>query len=409
MKAASGKHRIAFVIQRYGEGLTGGAEAECRQIAERMTRYYEVEVLTTTALDHLSWRNVLPAGRSELNGVAVCRFPSEAERNLAGFHRIYDRIFLTQLTPEEEHEMLRQQGPHCPKLIQYLHDCREDYDAFVFFTYMYYPTCLGLPLVKSKAAFVPTAHDETALYMHLLDELFRQTPHLLFNSHEERHLLQRRFNLPGNVGRVVGLGVEAADPGPPDPAWEPLAERLRGHQVLMYLGRVENGKGCDELVDFFLRYRDQVSREDLLLMLVGKRTLPIPDHPQILPTGHVSEYVKQQLLRTVDVVVASSPYESLSLAALEGLLFERPLLVNGRSPVLVGHCLRSNGGLWYRDFEDFSEALSVLLDSPELRQRMGAQGRQYVQTNFRWEDVERAYREVLDGIISGSPGSGQRG
>jgi glycosyltransferase involved in cell wall biosynthesis len=404
MQPGAGKRRIAFVVHRYGDQITGGAEAHCRQIAERMARYYEVEVLTTTALDHLSWKNVLPAGRDELNGVVVRRFPSATERNLVEFHKIYDRIFLTQLTPEEEYEMLRHQGPNCPKLIEYLRNSADRYGAFVFFTYMYYPTCLGLPLVKSKAAFVPTAHDETSLYMHLLDDLFRQTPFLLFNSHEERHLLQRRFNLPAGVGRVVGMGVEPTDPGPPDAAWPDLAERIGASRVLAYLGRVENGKGCDELVDFFLRYVEKAGCRNLLLLLVGRRTLPIPDHPQILSTGYVSEYLKQQLLRRADIVVASSPFESLSLTALEALLFERPLLVNGHCPVLVGHCLRSNGGLWYRDFEEFSEALATLLDDPELRRAMGAQGRRYVEENYRWETVEQAYREVLEAIIAGGAG-----
>jgi glycosyltransferase involved in cell wall biosynthesis len=392
--------RIAFVIQRYGKDITGGAEAHCRMVAERLTRYYNVEVLTTTAVDHLSWKNVLPAGASEMNGVVVRRFPSETDRDLLGFHKIYDRIFLSQLTLAEEREMLRLQGPNCPQLVEYLRKSSAQYDAFVFFTYMYYTTCMGLPLVKDKAALVPTAHDETALYMHLLDDLFRQVRWFIFNSEEERYLLERRFNLPDDAGQVVGVGVEENDPGPPDPAWDALAKRIRGRQTLAYLGRVENGKGCDELVDFFLRFVEDRKRENLTLLLVGRRTLEIPGHPQIISTGHVTEYLKQQVLRTADVVVASSPFESLSIAALEALLFGRALLVNGRCPVLVGHCLRSNGGLWYRDYEEFSEALTALLDDAGMRRSMGAAGRKYVQENYRWEQVERQYRQLVETIMA---------
>ena len=392
--------RIAFVIQRYGENITGGAEAECRQVAERLTRFYAVDVLTTTATDHLSWKNVLPAGASQLNGVTVRRFPSDSERNLVEFHRIYDRIFLAQLTRGEELAMLRHQGPYCPKLIRYLEESADRYEAFVFFTYMYYPTCLGLPIVKEKAAFVPTAHDETALYMHLLDDLFKQTPHLLFNSEEERYLLQRRFNLDSNAGVIAGVGIEEDwAEAEPDSAWLPLRARIEGRQTLTYVGRVENGKGCDELIDFFVRYVRETSRSDLLLLLVGRATLAIPAHPQIISTGHVSEFVKHEALAAADIVVASSPFESLGIAALEALLHERPLLVNGRSPVLVGHCQRSNGGLWYRDYDEFHEAVSTLLAGAGLRRALGMNGRRYVQQRFRWETVIQTYRQVLEQII----------
>ncbi len=394
------RHRVAFVIQRYGEGITGGSESLCRQIAERMTRYYDVEVLTTTALDHLTWTNDLPAGRSELREVAVHRFPCATERN-PEFQKTYDRIFSAQLSLEEEHAMVRQQGPYCPALIEHLQKCLNDYDAFVFFTYLYYPACVGLPLVKSKAAFVPTAHDEPFLYLHLLDDLFQQTPFLIFISPEERHLLQRRFNLPADAGRAIGMGMESCDPGPPDPAWDDLAARLGERRVIAYLGRVESGKGCEELVDFFRCYAGQSGRRNVVLLLLGKRSMPIPDHPQILSTGYVSEYVKQQVLHRAEVVIASSPFESLSITALEALLSGTPLLVNGRCDVLVGHCLRSNGGLWYRDFEEFSEALTVLLDDAELRREMGSRGKTYVEENYRCSDVEQAYRDVLDSIIAG--------
>ena len=160
-------------------------------------------------------------------------------------------------------------------------------------------------------------------------------------------------------------------------------------------------RGCDELVEFFLRYVEQTDRRDVMLLLIGKRSMPIPDHPQILAPGYVSEYVKQRVLDRAEVVITSSPFESLSATALEALLSGTPLLVNGRCDVLVGHCLRSNGGLWYRDFEEFSEASTVLLDDAELRREMGSRGKMYVEENYQWSAVEQAYREVLDSIIAG--------
>jgi glycosyltransferase involved in cell wall biosynthesis len=398
------KPHIAFIIQRYGEQMTGGAESHCRQIAERLVNRYDVEILTTCATDHLSWKNTLPEGRQMLNGVAIRRFRSVGERKLLEFHKIYDRIFLTQLSAEEEYEMIRLQGPNTPDLIEYVRAHKRDYDAFIVFTYLYYTAVHTLPILQSKAIFVPTAHDETSLYTHILDDVFRLTPHMLFNSEEEQFLLQRRFNLPSSVGCIAGLGIDEPSPGEPDPAWGKLRQKLENRLVLSFVGRVENGKGCDELVDFFLRFVTEEARGDLMLLLLGRRTLPLAPHPQILSPGYVSEYVKSQALETTDIGMAPSPLESLCMAALETWMHGRPMLVNGRSPVLAGHCVRSNGGLWYTNYGEFREALKALLADRTLRTTLGAQGRAYVQSRYRWEAVERVYVETIERVMAEAAG-----
>jgi glycosyltransferase involved in cell wall biosynthesis len=404
-----GRRRVAFVVQRYGTEITGGSEAHCREIAERMSRNYDVEVLTTCATDHLSWKNALPEGVSQVNGVRVRRFPTREERHLLNFHRIYDRIFTSELTPEEEQQLLRYQGPYCPDLIDYLKRHSSDYDAFVFFTYMYYTTIYGLPLVKDKAIFVPTAHDEASLYIRLLDDVFHQTPRIMFNTDEERYLLQRRFNLPSEVGRIVGMGIDVPEAGAADPYWEKLNATLAGMKVLTYVGRVENGKGCDELVDHFTRFVGEQKRADLLLLLLGKRTLPLAPHPQILSPGFVSEYVKFHALASTHIAIAPSPFESLCIAALESWMHRRPLLVNGQCPVLVGHCIRSNGGLWYSSYSEFRECLNKLLGEEELRIALGENGREYVERNYRWPVVEQAYIEELESVFAANKDSTARG
>jgi len=99
------------------------------------------------------------------------------------------------------------------------------------------------------------------------------------------------------------------------------------------------------------------------------------------------------------------PVESLSLTALEALLFERPLLVNGHCPVLVGPLPALQRRLWYARFRgSFSEALATAVGRPRTAEAMGAQGRRYVEENYRWETVEQAYREVLEAIIAGGRG-----
>ena len=55
--------RIAFVTPRYGDSVVGGSEAVVREAAHGLAdRGWDVEVLTTCALNHYTWANELPAG-----------------------------------------------------------------------------------------------------------------------------------------------------------------------------------------------------------------------------------------------------------------------------------------------------------------------------------------------------------
>ena len=56
------KSKIVFVIHRYGLEVNGGAETHCRELAERLLRYYETEVLTSCARD-ISWENYYQPGK----------------------------------------------------------------------------------------------------------------------------------------------------------------------------------------------------------------------------------------------------------------------------------------------------------------------------------------------------------
>jgi glycosyltransferase involved in cell wall biosynthesis len=66
-----------------------------------------------------------------------------------------------------------------------------------------------------------------------------------------------------------------------------------------------------------------------------------------------------------------SPYESLSMVALEAWALGRPVLASARCDVLVGQCVRSNAGLYYEDAREFAAAVDRILSDPALAATLG--------------------------------------
>ena len=168
--------------------------------------------------------------------------------------------------------------------------------------------------------------------------------------------------------------------------------RLYG-PVALYGGRIDPGKGCEELIEYFSSYAKEGG--DATLALMGVKLMALPEEPFVRFAGLLSDSERIQALEAATVVICPSPYESLSLLALEAMSVGTPVLVNARSAVLVEHCLRSNGGLWYADRNEFIECLNLLTSDARLREALGRNGRDYVRKNYRWDIVLAKYERVF--------------
>lgn len=409
--------KIGIVVQRYGTEILGGSEYHCRLIAERLAERHHVEVLTTCARDYVTWKNEYQEGPDRVRGVTVRRFASVQARDIEAFNRYSDWIFSHSHTRQDEMEWLKQQGPWCPALVDYLEVHHASYDALVFFTYLYAPTVLGLQVDPGRSLLVPTAHDEPAIHLDLYREVFSLPAALAYNTDVERRFLTTHFSIRAIAEEVVGCGVDllgstAARPGAPEDGGDGGADleddgrrhlsargavfrrrhRLHGPLVL-YGGRIDPGKGCEELIEYFSSY--VADGGDASLVLMGVKLMPLPEEPFIRFAGRLSEEERLQALEAATVVVVPSPYESLSLLALESFAVGTPVLANARSDVLVDHCLRSNAGLYYTDRDEFVECLRLLMADPRLRDAMGHNGRAYVQRNYRWDVILGKYEGMF--------------
>ena len=88
-----------------------------------------------------------------------------------------------------------------------------------------------------------------------------------------------------------------------------------------------------------------------------------------------------------------SPYESLSVIVLEAWAMGRPVLVNSACEGARGAVRAQRGGLFYRGYSEFAEALRRLLADADLRRRLGEAGRRYVAAEYDWDVVERRTEE----------------
>jgi glycosyltransferase involved in cell wall biosynthesis len=429
--------KLAFVVQRYGAEILGGSEYHCRLIAERLAARHDVEVLTTCARDYVTWKNEYPEGNDRIRGVTVRRFPVAAPRDINAFNQFSDWIFHHPHTREDELKWLEMQGPWSPALRDYLAKHHRSYDALIFFTYLYAPTVLGLKVDPSRSILVPTAHDEPAIHLGIYKEMFRLPAAMAYNTDVEKQFLKTRFEITAAAEEVVGCGVDllpwsdqgtaaAADDRDERKRAAPIAEALdleeptlrsedeplpdhlvqrgarfqRRHrlhgQFLLYGGRIDPGKGCEELLEYFTSYKEQAGEADLVLM--GVKLMQLPEVPWVKFAGLLSERERLEALEAATIVVVPSPFESLSLLALEAMAVGTPVLCNGHSDVLVEHCRKSHAGLWYNDRDEFVEATKLLLADARLRRTMGRNGKEYVKREYRWDAILAKYDRLISAV-----------
>jgi glycosyltransferase involved in cell wall biosynthesis len=386
--------KLAFVVQRYGAEIAGGSEGHCRELAERLSGRHDITVLTTCASDYVTWENAFPPGRTVEHGVPVLRFPVARPRRMKVFADLSDEVFEGGASRDRQEEWFRENGPETPELVEYLRAHGHEFDLAVFWTFRYYQSYFGLPVVADRAVLVPTAEDDAAINLDVLPPFFDKPAGYMFLTPEEEQLVSSRAYRPLVPSMVVGSGLEPVSTAGMTRA--PLDALGIPQNYLLYLGRVDRNKGCDALLENFQEYAS--ARPDVALVLAGPAKMQIPSNPRIRALGYVSNEVREALLAHARALVVPSWYESLSIVLLEAWNHGIPALVNGRCKVLAGQVRRANGGLYYMFPAEFDEAADFLLNRPVERDAMGEQGLAYVNREYRWPTVLSRVETLLQDV-----------
>lgn len=390
--------RIAFVTPWYG-ARSGGAEILCQNLARRLAADGRcVEVWTTCSLDpfHPWGENAHPEGESHDDGVLVRRFPV-SPRDADVYARADRRLHAAPEPPEASTEIdLFGNSVNSDALAEHARAAGPE-TLVCFLPYLYGTTVNVLPLVRAPTLLIPCLHDEPYAYTSLVQRAFERATGALFLSRAEQRLAATMFDLTPKPHGLLGVGVEREAPG--DASAFRAKFGVEGPFVF-FCGRRVPGKGFDVLLDCFSRAACDARLQGLKLVISGAGD----DRPgtgapgEVLDLGFLADEDLANALAAAAVFCQPSFMESFSIVLMQAWLEGRPALVNAACDVTREHCLACNGGLWFSDHFDFTEALVRLLESPREAGAMGRNGRDYVETQYNWRAVTERFNAIVDGV-----------
>ncbi len=281
-----------------------------------------------------------------------------------------------------------------PELVPWLLQNSLNYDRVIFFTYLYYTTWAGISSIPGSIPVIlhPTAHDEPPFFLDLFDTTLRHVDAFAFSTPEEKELVKTRLGGYLPYSSEIGIGIELDITANSDRFRQSYSIGQRPY--LLFLGRVDPGKGSQEILDYFLAYK-QRNKSDLALVIVGDKVTQVPNHKDIISTGFVDEQTKKDAISGALALVQPSYFESFSLSLVEVWAQNIPALVQGRCDVLAGQAFRSGGGIPYRGFAEFEQGLSLLIENPHIAKDLGSKGRKFVEKKYSWDVVLDKYERFL--------------
>ena len=211
----------------------------------------------------------------------------------------------------------------------------------------------------------------------------------------EQKLIQQKYHNEHIKSTICGSGVDL----PATVDGERFKEKYQLEEYIVYVGRIDYGKNCDELFSFFTKYKKHAPY-NVKLVLLGKPVMPVPEASDIISLGFVSDQDKFDGIAGARALVLPSKFESLSMVVLEAMAVQTPVLINGVCEVLKAHCTKSNGGLYYTNYGEFEGGLNYLLNpaNAEIVAQMKANAKRYVDENYQWDAICARLRGLIEDV-----------
>jgi glycosyltransferase involved in cell wall biosynthesis len=181
---------------------------------------------------------------------------------------------------------------------------------------------------------------------------------------------------------------------------------LGGGPVVLFLGRLHERKGLQFLIPAFAKATQNIP--DARLLVVGPdegmlstamalvEELGIAE--RVIFTGLLQGADQRAALVTADIFVLPAVGEGLSMAALEAMASELPVILTPgcNLPDVETH---GAGLLVKRDVESVAAALQTLLNNVGLRKKMGQKGRAWVMEKYTWPTIAAQTDELYTKLV----------
>lgn len=170
--------------------------------------------------------------------------------------------------------------------------------------------------------------------------------------------------------------------------------------LVVCVGRLQRQKGQDLLLKAWPGVRKRFP--DASLMLVGdgpdRETLEANAGERVTFVGQRSD-VRNWML-AADLIVMPSRWEGLSLAMLEAMACNRPIIAADVSGMREAAGCDAACIVPPENADELERAITTLLDSPELRDELGDRARARVEKHFDIESTCKKVRQVYSRISS---------
>lgn len=382
--------KVAFVVQRCGEEVLGGAEALTLQVGKKLSEKIDIEILTTRAKDASTWKNYYPEGIKKIDNLKIRRFSVDSNRD-PNFVPLSQYLELHNEDISKGEEFLNASGPVCTKLLDFIKENKNNYDLFVFVGYLYWQTYYIIQEVAEKSLLLPTAHDEPWIYFKIYEKVFQSPLGYLFLTNAEKEFVHEKLKYNSKPYQIVDHGIDIISPK------QSVKIKNLPQDYILYIGRISNGKGCQLLVDYFNEYSKQYPSK-LKLVLLGTLEHKLLNCDAIV-LENLSDDEKLVVLENCKFFIMPSQNESLNMACLEAWSLQKSVLVNVKSEVLKEHCIRGNCGLYFNDFAEFSKCVDLLLNDNSIAMTLGKNGKNYVLNYYNWGKTTKKYISFFEKFI----------